>query len=112
MLPGTSPRSGHPKNCVALSRRILAGGTFAPPSPEGARWTAGGGPEARSRQSLSAREFEVLRLTVCGLTGKGIAGQLGLSQKTVSTYRRRALDKLHVTSIADLVRYAIEHGMV
>jgi len=62
-------------------------------------------------EQLSEREFAVLRLTAAGLTGKAIASQLGLSQKTVSTYRTRLLAKLKRTSTADLVQYARDNQL-
>jgi DNA-binding NarL/FixJ family response regulator len=37
---------------------------------------------------------------------------LSLSVKTISTYRSRVLEKLHLSSTADLVRYAIDHGLI
>lgn len=61
--------------------------------------------------SLSDRELQVLRLLAAGNTNGDIAGTLSLSIKTVSTYRTRLLDKLNVASVADLVRYAIEHHL-
>lgn len=63
-------------------------------------------------ESLSDREFEVLKATAQGKPVKQIAHELGLSPKTVSTYRRRVLDKLHVGSQAEAIRYAIDHGII
>jgi two-component system invasion response regulator UvrY len=61
--------------------------------------------------ALSNREFEVLRSIAAGQSTGEIAERLSLSVKTVSTYRARLLDKLQLKSAADLVRYAIEHGL-
>ncbi len=63
-------------------------------------------------EALSAREFQVLRLTAAGKTGKAIADELHLSQKTVSTYRGRILKKLRFASAAELVQYAVRCGLV
>lgn len=63
-------------------------------------------------QSLSAREFEVLRLIAIGKSGKEIADELSLSFKTVSTYRARLLEKLRVKSNAELARFAVRSGIV
>ncbi len=60
---------------------------------------------------LSTREYEVLLAFVAGKRPGQIATDLGLSIKTVSTYKRRLLDKLGLRSIADLVRYAIDHRL-
>jgi DNA-binding CsgD family transcriptional regulator len=59
---------------------------------------------------LSEREVEVARLTAAGHGNKEIAGRLGLSGKTVETYRARAMEKLALQSRADLVRYAVQQG--
>lgn len=61
--------------------------------------------------SLSAQEWKVLLALVAGRRTDEIAAGLNLSGKTVSTYKRRILNKLGITSTADLVRYAIEHKL-
>lgn len=63
-------------------------------------------------QELSERESTVLRLIVDGLRNKEIASQLGISPKSVETYRARVLHKLGCTSTAELVRYAVRTGFV
>ena len=60
---------------------------------------------------LSDRELEVLLLLTDGYSVSDIALQLMLSVKTVSTYRRRLLEKLHMNSNADLIRYALQEGL-
>ena len=64
-----------------------------------------------AHEALSAREFEVLRQLGIGRTTKQIGQELCLSEKTVSTYRRRILTKLHLKTTADLIRYAIEEQL-
>ena len=72
---------------------------------------------ARQRQErspfelLSAREREVLQLTVEGATSAAIAEKLILSPKTVDTYRSRLMEKLGVQNLPELVRFAIKHGL-
>jgi two-component system, NarL family, invasion response regulator UvrY len=61
--------------------------------------------------SLSDREFQVLRLMAGGRSSGEIAERLSLSVKTVSTYRTRLLGKLHLRTVAELLRYAIEEGI-
>lgn len=63
-------------------------------------------------ESLSTREFQVMRLIAAGSSGKHIALELGLSQKTVSTYRGRVLEKLQLKTTADLIQYAIRNQLV
>ena len=63
-------------------------------------------------ESLSKREFDVLRILGSGVTLQDCAQQLDVSNSTVSTYRSRILEKLNLSSTAELIRYAIEHGVV
>lgn len=62
--------------------------------------------------TLSEREFEVLVLLAQGQSLKHIAQSLTLSIKTVSTYRSRLLDKLQLTTTAELIRYALDHHLL
>jgi DNA-binding NarL/FixJ family response regulator len=61
---------------------------------------------------LSGREAQVLRKVAQGFTTKTIAEKLGVSEKTIQTYRERIYDKLELRTRADLVHYAIAHGML
>ena len=63
-------------------------------------------------ERLSDREFQVLRLIALGGTPKSIGHQLGLSDKTISTFRRNILHKLGLQTNDELVRYALQHGLV
>ena len=67
---------------------------------------------APAHTGLSDREFEVLRGLAEGQPLKAIAARMSVSPKTVTTYRGRLLQKLGLHSNADLVRYALEHGLV
>ena len=71
----------------------------------------GSGSEA-PHELLSAREYEVLLLLASARSVSEIAAQLGLSVKTVSTYRTRILEKMGMSSNAQLMRYALQHGLV
>lgn len=62
--------------------------------------------------TLSDREYQVLRMLGSGRTISDIARDLGLSVKTISTYRGRVLDKLGMKSNAELMRYAIENKLL
>ena len=53
---------------------------------------------------LTPREFEVMQLVITGMLNKQIAGELGTAEKTVKVHRGRAMQKLRVTSVAELVR--------
>jgi two-component system, NarL family, invasion response regulator UvrY len=67
---------------------------------------------ARPHQTLSDREYQVLSMFCSGKPFSTIALELGLSPKTVGTYRSRILEKLHLKSNAALIRYGIENRMV
>lgn len=75
-----------------------------------AREIAQGDPYRHAR--LTAREVEVVRRIAEGSTYREIAEALGISEKTVATYRERASEKLGVRSRAELVRWALERGLV
>jgi DNA-binding NarL/FixJ family response regulator len=62
------------------------------------------------RTRLSEREDEVLRLIAQGHSHKEIAAKLGLSAKTVETYKMRSFEKLGLKSRADVVRHAVQQG--
>ncbi|PYK70104.1 MAG: DNA-binding response regulator [Verrucomicrobia bacterium] len=68
--------------------------------------------EARGRiEKLTPREFEVLRFVVRGLLNKQIAAELNTAEKTVKVHRGRVMQKLGVTSVADLVRISQRAGV-
>lgn len=71
--------------------------------------TAHDGP---AHKSLSNREFEVFQMVVHGRSITDIATQLHLSVKTVSTHKTRILQKMNLHSVADLVRYAMDHALM
>src|SRR2546426_159574 len=62
-------------------------------------------------ETLSHREYQVLCMFSSGRAFSEIAAELGLSRKTVSTYRSRILYKLRLTTNADIIRYAVEHRL-
>ena len=68
-------------------------------------------PSGPVHHTLSERELEVLILLAQGQSVKKIAQSLTLSIKTVSTYRARLLDKLQLTTTAELIRYALDHHL-
>ncbi|MBI4830329.1 MAG: response regulator transcription factor [Candidatus Lindowbacteria bacterium] len=65
-----------------------------------------------SLESLSTREFQVLRHLGSGHSLKDTARALGISEKTVSTYRMRILEKLNLRTNAQLIRYALEKRLI
>ena len=62
-------------------------------------------------EALSARELQVLQSVAAGKTIKEIAAELGLSDKTIGTYRARISEKLGLATNVELTRYALQHGL-
>jgi two-component system response regulator NreC len=100
---------------VDAVRTVAGGEVFL--LPEAAKTLVGGyvdratGAEA-TEDRLSDREREVLRRTAAGHTSQEIADQLTISPNTVDTYRRRLMEKLGLRRRADLVRYALQRGLL
>jgi DNA-binding NarL/FixJ family response regulator len=99
---------------VHAIRVVAAGGVYLDPSLAGKvvggfvrRGAVAAGPRV---EELSDREAEVARLTASGYSNKEVAARIGLSIKTVETYRARAMEKLGLRSRNDLVRYAVQRG--
>lgn len=97
-------KSANSSELLRVIRRIVAGGTWFP-----AR-VRGGAEKGDPFAVLSRREAEVMRGLLRGEPLGVIAGNLGVGAKSVSTYRRRLLDKLGLASNADLAALATRHG--
>ena len=93
-------------------RELVAGRTYVPANLAGKRAGAAGASAASPLQNLSKREFAVLNALCQGKSLKDVAAELNISDKTVSTYRGRMMEKLGLTSGSDLVRYALESGLL
>jgi DNA-binding NarL/FixJ family response regulator len=70
------------------------------------------GSEKRDEEVLSNREKEVLKFVALGYTNKQIAEQLVVSIKTIESHKARIREKLNVSHRSDLVKYAIERGLL
>jgi DNA-binding NarL/FixJ family response regulator len=97
------------KELVQAIRSIAAGGTYIDPVLAGILTEAfvRQGPTLQAStlgSDLSERESEVLRLIAVGYSGKEIAGQMEISEKTVESYKGRALEKLGIQSRVEIVR--------
>jgi DNA-binding NarL/FixJ family response regulator len=64
------------------------------------------------RPALSDREMQILTLIGRGMKRSAIALELGINEKTVSTYQGRLLQKLELRNVVELVRYAVEEGLI
>jgi len=96
---------------VAAIRRAADGHTYLNPSL-GARLATTPELSAGPPDHLSERELEVLRLIALGHTNAEIGEQLFLSVRTVETHRARVQHKLGCSTRAELVRYALDHGLL
>ena len=98
---------------VAAVRAVARGERYVHPAL-GARLVASEVEERSRAESdpLSDREREVLELLALGHTNQEIAKTLYLSVRTVETHRAHIMRKLDLSSRADLVRYALEHGLI
>ena len=68
--------------------------------------------KATPLDGLSPRERQVLKLVVEGRTSKEIAAVVGVKSSTIDTYRSRIMAKLEIGDLANLVRFAIRHGLI
>jgi two-component system, NarL family, response regulator NreC len=98
---------------VRAVRIVAGGGTYVDPSLAAAIVSAEPARLCRVEPGcLSVRESEVLQHTARGLTAKEVAAELGLSPRTLETYKARAMTKLNLRTRAQLMRYALDHGML
>lgn len=107
---GYVTKSSDPATLLAAIRKVAMGGRFIDPCLVEA--IVFGTPEdAPPHAILSDREYEVLQLLARGLSLAEIGSKLFVSAKTVSTHKARMMQKLDINNNADLVRYALRHGM-
>ena len=102
-----------PEQLVAAVQTIMSGKQFISPAlAQKLVSELRRGSDRPRHETLSEREFQVIKLTVEGKAVKEIAGELSLSAKTISTFRSRAFEKLAVKNDAELSRYMHEHGLM
>jgi two-component system invasion response regulator UvrY len=110
---GYLTKESAPEELIAAIRKVARGGKYVTQSlAEKLAVELGDEVEKAPHEALSDREYQVMCLLTSGKTLTEIAADLSLSIKTVSTYRTRILDKLNLKSTADIIRYALEHGLV
>ena len=110
---GYLTKEGASAQLVSAIRKVAGGGAFITDAVAeqlvlGAMPQTDGPPH----RLLSDREFQVFRLLVAGKTVSEIAGQLNLSVKTVSTHKARIMQKMSLSNPTELIRYAIQHGLI
>jgi DNA-binding NarL/FixJ family response regulator len=103
----------NPDVLLAAMRKVAGGGKYiAPELAEKMIFDVSASDERPLHNLLSDRERDVLRMLTQGKVVKEIADQLSISNKTVSTYKIRLMEKLNLSNMADLMRYAMEHGLL
>lgn len=102
-----------PEELIVAVKRITQGRKYISEelAEKLASYVESGG-EGKRHEHLSDREFTILLLITSGKANKEIAFDLGLSPKTISTYRSRILEKMHMETNAQLMRYAINHNLI
>jgi two-component system invasion response regulator UvrY len=100
-----------PEVLVTAIRKVYAGGKYISSATAEAMAMELQGRQGKSPADLSDREFQVLRMMASGKTASLIAAEMGLSVKTISTYRARLLEKHNLKNNAEHVRYALEKNL-
>lgn len=102
-----------PEELVEAIKRVIGGHKYITPSlADKLAMSLNENVDKPAHETLSDREYEVMCLIAKGRTPTQIAKSLTLSVKTISTYRSRILEKLHLASNAELTYYAIKNGLV
>lgn len=110
---GYLTKESHPNEVVVAVRALLQGRRYIGATLAEQLATAVVEPESSSpHEALSEREYQVLVRLASGHSLTQVADELSLSIKTVSTYRGRVLEKLHLTRNSELVRYALNHKLI
>ena len=95
---------------VTAIRTVVAGGTFLDPAVAGRMLDSGTARRGTVSGDLTPREQEVLKMVAWGHTNKEIASILGITVKTVETHKANVMEKLGISSRAELVRYVMAQG--
>jgi DNA-binding NarL/FixJ family response regulator len=111
---GYMNKESAPEELVKAIQKVLAGGRYVSTAlAEKLAVALHQDDDGRPiHETLSSREFEILRMIASGKTVSQIAGELHLGPTTVSTYRTRILGKMHMSTTADLIRYALQTHLV
>jgi two-component system invasion response regulator UvrY len=110
---GYVTKENAPNELVKAIRKVVSGGRYVSQSlAESLAFGLDAAADRPPHELLSDREFQVMQLIASGKSLVEIAESLSLSAKTVSTYRTRLLEKLNLKSNAELMRYALDLGLV
>ena len=109
---GFVPKETCSEDLVQAIRKVLAGGRYVSASLAEEIAFSFSKDKSEPHNTLSDREYLVLKMMASGNSVTDIARSLCLSPKTISTYRAHILRKLNVTTNAALIRYALKRGLV
>jgi DNA-binding NarL/FixJ family response regulator len=110
---GFMNKESAPEELIKAIRKILAGGRYVSPAlAETLAVQLNDETDRALHERLSDREFEVLRKIAVGRTVVQISEELHLSVPTVSTYRTRILEKMGLSTTAELIHYAVRNQLV
>ena len=101
-----------PEELIKAIRKVNAGGKYVSASLAEKLFSHFDASDKPPHEKLSDREFQILCLITGGKSLKGIADELCISEKTVSTYRSRIMEKMRMSTNSDLTRYALDHHLV
>jgi DNA-binding NarL/FixJ family response regulator len=109
---GYLTKQSAPEQLVTAIRQVAGGRKYVSPTVAVQLADAiANDSEQAPHELLSDREYEVLKLIAAGKTLTQIAEELNLAVATISTFRARILNKLGLSSTAELIRYGLEHGL-
>jgi len=108
---GYVTKDSDPDILLAAIRKLAGGGRFMDPKLVDVMVFDTHSIDAAPHKILSDREFQVLHLLAAGKSINAIADVLVLSAKTISTHKMRLMQKLGIENNAELIRYAIKHGL-
>ena len=110
---GYATKDSDPALLLTAIRKVASGGRYIDPELADRMVFEVGLTDSRPLHSLlSEREFSVFERLAQGANVNDIAQQLALSSKTISTHKARLMQKLNITSLAELVKYAMEHKLL
>lgn len=110
---GYLTKESAPEQLVGAIRKLSSGGAFITPTvAERMAMDYGASPDEAPHTQLSDREYQIFEMLVAGKAVTAMADTLCVSVKTVSTHKARILQKMSMTSTAELIHYAIEHSLV
>lgn len=108
---GYLTKDSDPDHLLEAIHEVAHGGRYIDPTMVNKIVFEGGGDESAPHEYLSKREQQIFHMIVAGKSTNEIAVSLYLSAKTVSTHKKRIMEKMKIYNTADLVRYAVEHQL-